>query len=97
MKHALKAVKSIGRGGTTAKFLSDVHPCTRTLRIVMAVGRAVEASVDGRFYEVLFAEAMAFMGNCSARWWSRHLTDDICKSLIFPLYLTYSNSFNFNR
>ena len=95
-KTSLKAIKTIGRGGSSERFLNDVHPMTRTLRIVMAVGRAVEASIDNRFWEVLFAEAMAFMGNRSARWWVRHITDSISKRLILPTYFHFfykSNEF----
>lgn len=88
-KTTLKAVKSIGRGGSSERFLNDVHPMTRSLRLVMAFGRAMEASVDNRFWEVLVAEAMAFMGNRSARWWARHITDTFCKYLLFPTYFKF--------
>ena len=89
LKRPLKAVEVIGRGGTHEKFLSDVHPMTRTLRIGMTFGRAIEASPDNRFWEVLIAELMAFMRNRSARWWSRHLTDGFCERILFPVYVTH--------
>jgi len=95
LKNGLKAVKSTGRGGSTAQFLSDAHPLTRSLRIFMAVGRAFEASIDNRFLEVLIAEGMAFAGNRSARWWSRHIVDAFCKYIVFPIGLRFNNPSSF--
>lgn len=57
-KHALKQMKRIGHGGVARLFLQEVHPFTRTLRIVLAIARAWEARVDNRFYEVGIAEAL---------------------------------------
>jgi len=57
-KHALKQMKSIGKGGAARLFLQEVHPFTRTIRIILAVARAWEARVDNRLYEVGIAEAL---------------------------------------
>jgi hypothetical protein len=57
-KQALKVVKRIGQGGPIRPFLQDVHPFTRSLRIVLAVARAWEAKVDNRLYEVGIAETL---------------------------------------
>lgn len=84
-KKALRHVKRIGRGGPNRDFLKDVHPFTRTLRLVIAIFRALEARVDNRFFEVGVAEAMAFMGNRCFRWWARHLTDGAAKYVMLPL------------
>ena len=43
--------------------------------------------MDHRFWEVLIAEAMAFMGNRSLRWWARHLVDWTSEFWIFPLFV----------
>ena len=53
----------------------------------MAIMRGMEARVDHRFWEVLIAEAMAFMGNRSLRWWARHLVDWTSEFWIFPLFV----------
>ncbi len=87
MKDALKAVKALGRGGMNRPFLEGVHPFTRTVRLYMAIMRGIEARADNRFWEVLIAEAMAFMGNRSIRWWARHLVDWSCEFLVFPLFV----------
>ena len=55
-KHALKAMKTIGRGGVSKDFLKHVKPFTRSIRIVLAVARGWEARVDNRMFEVLIAE-----------------------------------------
>ena len=55
-KRALKAMKTIGRGGVSKDFLNHVKPFTRTIRIVLAVARGWEARVDNRMFEVLIAE-----------------------------------------
>ena len=52
MKHALKAIKAIGHGGTQRAFLKPIFRFTRTIRVFMALARASEARVDNRFYEV---------------------------------------------
>jgi hypothetical protein len=57
-KRALKSMKAIGRGGPSRDFLKNVKPFTRTIRIVLAVARGLEAKVDNRFGEVLLAEAL---------------------------------------
>jgi hypothetical protein len=85
MKAAVKTMKAIGRGGMNRPFLKGVQPFTRTMRIYMAINRGFEASVDDRFWEVLIAEAFAFMGNRSLRWWARHVVDWTCNLCIFPL------------
>lgn len=88
IKNATKAMKAMGRGGMNRPFLKGVQPFTRTIRLYMAVNRGVEATPDNRFYEVLMAEALAFMGNRSLRWWARHVTDWSCKYAIFPLAMS---------
>lgn len=85
IKAAVKVEKVIGRGGKNRPFLKGVQPFTRTMRLYMAINRGVEASVDNRFWEVLVAEALAFMGNRSSRWWARHVVDRGCKYIIFPI------------
>jgi hypothetical protein len=57
-KRALKSVKAIGRGGPSRDFLKNVKKFTRTIRIVLAVARGLEAKVDNRFVEVLLAETL---------------------------------------
>ena len=57
-KRALKAMKTIGRGGVSKDFLKHVKPFTRSIRIVLAVARGWEARVDNRLYEVMVAEAL---------------------------------------
>lgn len=57
-KHALKQMKSIGQGGVVRLWLQEVHPFTRSIRIILAVARAWEARVDNRMYEVGLAEAL---------------------------------------
>jgi hypothetical protein len=59
--HAAKMVRRIGQGGPMRPFLSEVHPFTRTVRIILGVARAWEAKIDNRLYEVGVAEA----------WWVR--------------------------
>lgn len=58
IKLASKQMKRIGQGGPIKPFLEDVHPFTRSIRIVLAVARAWEARVDNRLYEVGIAEAL---------------------------------------
>lgn len=57
-KKALKSVKAIGRGGPSRDFLKNVKVFTRTIRIILAVARGLEAKVDNRFVEVLLAEGL---------------------------------------
>jgi len=52
----------------SSAFFKQVQPFTRTLRLYMATMWGFEANADNRAYEVLAAEAMAFMGNRSIRW-----------------------------
>mmetsp|Transcript_14396 Transcript_14396/g.21440 ORF Transcript_14396/g.21440 Transcript_14396/m.21440 type:complete len:97 (+) Transcript_14396:398-688(+) len=68
-------MKKIGQGGMSSAFFKQVQPFTRTLRLYMATMWGFEANADNRAYEVLAAEAMAFMGNRSIRWWSRKTVD----------------------
>jgi polyphosphate kinase 2 (PPK2 family) len=84
-KQALKVVKRIGQGGPIRPFLQDVHPFTRSLRIVLAVARAWEAKVDNRLYEVGIAETFAFIGNRCSRYWARDFVDWSAKFIAFPL------------
>jgi hypothetical protein len=88
LKTAMKTMTMIGRGGTNRWFLKGVQPGTRTLRIVMAVGRGLEASVDNRFWEVLLSEAFAFMGNRGIRWWARESVDWVSHYIVFPSAMT---------
>jgi polyphosphate kinase 2 (PPK2 family) len=85
MRQAIRSVKSIGRGGPIRNFLENVHAFTRTLRLVLAVFRALEARVDNRLLEVGVAETMAFMGNRSFRYWARSLADATAKYVALPL------------
>ncbi len=89
IKMAVKAMKKIGQGGMSRSFLKGVQPFTRTIRLYMAFMRGIEATVDSRFWEVLIAEAMAFMGNRSIRWWMRHIVDTSCKFYIFPFVMNF--------
>ena len=91
LKRAVKAMKAIGRGGYNRSFLQNVHPLTRTVRLYMAVMRGSEARVDDRFWEVLIAEAMAFMGNRSLRWWARHFVDWSSRFCVFPVVMAFVN------
>jgi hypothetical protein len=84
-RKALKQVKRMGRGGPVRDFLKNVHPLTRTLRLVIAVFRGLEARVDNRMLEVGLAEAMAFMGNRCFRYWARHFTDGVSMYIMFPV------------
>lgn len=88
LKVTMKTMTTIGRGGMNRWFLKSVQPGTRTLRIVMAVGRGLEASVDNRFWEVLISEAFAFMGNRGSRWWARQSVDWISRHIVFSSALT---------
>lgn len=88
-KHAFKQMKNVGRGGPNRDFLQGVKPFTRTIRIFLAVARALEARVDNRLFEVGVAEALAFMGNRCFRYWARHLTDIATLSVAFPLSAAY--------
>ena len=64
-KHAAKFVKRMGQGGPMRPFLKAVQPITRTIRIVCAIWRWVEAT-KARRSEVGVRELMGFMGNrCS--------------------------------
>jgi hypothetical protein len=87
MKQAIKQMKRIGQGGTVRLFLQQVHPYTRSLRIVLAVARGWEAKVDNRLYEVGVAEAMAFMGNRVSRFWGREFTDWATRHICLPLMM----------
>mmetsp|Transcript_59263 Transcript_59263/g.144912 ORF Transcript_59263/g.144912 Transcript_59263/m.144912 type:complete len:878 (-) Transcript_59263:4409-7042(-) len=88
-KHALKAMKTIGRGGVSKDFLKHVKPFTRSIRIVLAVARGWEARVDNRMFEVLIAEAFAFMGNRCSRFIARKSVDGSTAKLLFPLSAKY--------
>jgi len=83
-RHALKIVKKIGRGGPIEPFLKQVHPFTRSVRIILAVARGWEARVDNRLYEVGIAEAFAFMGNRCSRYWARQVTAWLSLHVAFP-------------
>mmetsp|Transcript_17226 Transcript_17226/g.32607 ORF Transcript_17226/g.32607 Transcript_17226/m.32607 type:complete len:884 (-) Transcript_17226:131-2782(-) len=89
IKAAVKVEKVIGQGGKNRPFLKGVQPFTRTMRLYMAINRGIEASVDNRFWDVLIAEALAFMGNRSLRWWARHVVDWCCKYIVFPITMMY--------
>jgi len=88
-KHAFRQYKAIGRGGPNTDFLSDVKPFTRSIRIILAVSRALEARVDNRLTEVGMAEAMAFMGNRCFRHWARFFADAATKHAAFPISAKY--------
>lgn len=57
-RKGVKFLKKIGRGGPTKPFLAEVHPFTRTIRIILAIARGWEARVDNRLVEVGIAEAL---------------------------------------
>lgn len=61
-KHALRAMKTIGRGGVSRDFLKNVKPFTRSIRILLAVARGWEARVDNRMMEVFIAEGRLSFG-----------------------------------
>ncbi|KAI2512599.1 hypothetical protein MHU86_1818 [Fragilaria crotonensis] len=84
-KMALRQVKAIGRGGPNRDFLQNMHIFTRTLRIVIATFRALEARVDNRFLEVGLAEFMAFFGNQCFRYYARNVTDITAKYVMLPI------------
>jgi hypothetical protein len=84
-KRALKSMKVIGRGGVSRDFLKLVHPFTRSIRILLAIARGWEARIDNRFYEVLVAEAFAFMGNRCSRYIARTSVDGLTAHVMFPL------------
>mmetsp|Transcript_5810 Transcript_5810/g.11854 ORF Transcript_5810/g.11854 Transcript_5810/m.11854 type:complete len:907 (+) Transcript_5810:57-2777(+) len=71
---ALKVVKHLGRGGPMRWFLQTVQPFTRTLRILVAAWRWIEAAQCRRL-EVGVEEAMAFTGNRVSRILSRSAVD----------------------
>jgi hypothetical protein len=58
LKNAVRNEKAIGRGGPVTIFSNEVQPLTRSIRIILAICRAWEARVDGRFYEVGLAEGL---------------------------------------
>jgi polyphosphate kinase 2 (PPK2 family) len=82
-------MKHIGRGGPNQDFLQGVKPFTRTIRIFLAVARALEARDDNRLLEVGVAETLAFMGNRCFRYWARHLTDMATLYVAFPISAVY--------
>ena len=82
-RKALKLVKHLSQGGPMKDFLNNVKVATRTIRIVAATWRWIEAPESRRF-EVGFAEFMAFMGNRVARIFSRLLVDWLCEVIVFP-------------
>jgi len=88
-KKAFKSMKAIGRGGNSRYFLRHVKPFTRSIRIILAVARGLEARRDERLYEVGIAEAFAFMGNRCSRWVARYLVDHTTKSYAFPFSIKY--------
>jgi hypothetical protein len=85
LKAAAKQSKLIGQGGPMKGFLNQVQVFTRSIRIALACARAWEARVDNRLYEVGIAEALAFMGNRCARFWSRQFVDFLNRWVMLPV------------
>ena len=83
-KFALKLVKLLGHGGPMRGFLKDVQPFTRTIRIVVATWRWIEAAPCRRL-EVGMEELSAFVGNRCSRIFSRLCVDALSYYVIFPI------------
>ena len=86
-KKAMKLVKHLSQGGPMKYFLGNVKIFTRTVRIVTATWRWIEAPESRRF-EVGVEEFMAFMGNRCSRILSRWLADYIASMIVFPIILS---------
>jgi polyphosphate kinase 2 (PPK2 family) len=82
-KHAAKFVKRMGQGGPMREFLKAVQPFTRTVRIVCALWRWVEAT-KARRVEVGVTELMAFLGNRCSRVFARDFMDFMTRSVVLP-------------
>lgn len=82
-KHAAKLVKHMGQGGPMRPFLKAVQPLTRTIRIVCALWRWVEAT-KARRAEVGCRELMGFMGNRCSRYFARHFMDWLTTTVLLP-------------
>jgi len=83
-KFALKLVKLLGHGGPMRGFLKDVQPFTRTVRIVVATWRWIEAAPCRRL-EVGVEELSAFVGNRCSRIFSRLCVDVLSYYIVFPI------------
>lgn len=83
----LKLVKLLGHGGPMRGFLKTVQPFTRTVRIVVATWRWIEAAPCRRL-AVGVEEATAFVGNRCSRIFSRFVVDSLALEIIFPLVHT---------
>jgi polyphosphate kinase 2 (PPK2 family) len=82
-KKAMKLIKHLSKGGPISGFLNDVKILTRTIRIVAATWRWIEAPESRRF-EVGVAEFFAFMGNRVARIFSRFFADWLASFIVLP-------------
>lgn len=80
---AVKIVKKLGRGGPMHHFLSYVHVFTRSLRILVAAWRWIEAA-QCRRGEVGVEEAMAFIGNRVSRMLARTAVDSLVLYIVMP-------------
>lgn len=63
LKLSAKISKRIGQGGPIKDWLNEVQPYTRSIRIILAIARAIEAKIDNRMYEVGIAEALYVLFN----------------------------------
>ncbi|CAJ1930945.1 unnamed protein product [Cylindrotheca closterium] len=88
-KRAVRSMKAIGRGGVSRDFLTNVKLGTRSIRLILAIARGYEARRDHRLVEVGMAEAFAFMGNRSFRWFARHFVDESTKQVFLPFSAIY--------
>ena len=82
-KLAAKLVKRMGQGGPMRPFLKASQPFTRTVRIVCAIWRFVEATRPRRV-EVGFREGMGFLGNRCSRYFARLFMDSLTKDVLLP-------------
>lgn len=82
-KHAARFVRRMGQGGPMRPFLKGVQPLTRTIRIVCAVWRWVEAT-KARRTEVGVRELMGFMGNRCSRYFARYVMDLLTEVVVIP-------------
>jgi polyphosphate kinase 2 (PPK2 family) len=84
IEKAVRIVKKLGRGGPMRWFLQTVQPFTRTIRILVAVWRWIEAAQCRRL-EVGVEEFMAFTGNRVSRILARTAVDMLVMYIGMPI------------
>lgn len=83
-KHTFKLGKALGQGGVMRPFLQMCQPFTRSIRMIVATWRWIEAAKPRRL-EVFVEEALAFMGNRASRIFTRGAVDFFSGSIVLPI------------